>query len=166
MYTRESDLVRDFASLLRSHVAPWPDLDIAFEFNYQSGRVDVVGTNSMSELFSFEAKLTRWREALHQAYRSTSFSHHAYVVMPELGAQKAAMYYHEFELRGVGLCSMSNNGIAIEIPAFRQQPFLTRLTGNALEYITQVNITKLAGDTHDTAPSLNAGYCRRIYQIQ
>lgn len=136
MYTRESELVKDFAYLLRARMAPWPDLDIAFEFNYEGGRVDVVGVSIARELFSFEAKLAYWRKALHQAYRSTAFSHYAYVVLPEPTAKKAAMYCQDFELRGVGLCSVSPSGIAVEIPAFPQDPFLTGLTSNALQYIT------------------------------
>ena len=162
MYTRESELVRDFAYLLRARMAPWPDLDIAFEFNYQSGRVDVVGVSVAGELFSFEAKLTYWRKALHQAYRSTAFSHHAYVVLPEPTAKKAAMYCQDFELRGVGLCSVSPSGIAVEIPAFPQDPFLTELTGNALQYITRTKNMELAWSANDT--SLNAGDRPRVQQ--
>ena len=166
MYTRESDLVRDFVSLLRSNFTPWPDLDVAFEFDYQAGRVDVIGANIFRDLFSFEAKLTRWREALHQAYRNTSFSHHSYVVLPESTAQKAIAYCHEFEIREVGLCSVGHSGIVLEIPSSRQHPILTWLTGNALEYIIQVNKTKLASEAHDTEPAFNAADCRGVQQVQ
>lgn len=162
MYTRESDLVRDFAALVCGHSAPWPHMRVAFEFAYQNGRVDVVGTSSASELFSFEAKLIQWREALHQAYRSTSFSHHAYIVLPEKTAKKAAMYSYEFEVRRVGLLSVSPSSIEIIIPASCQNPILPWLTGNALEYITGVNFLQLAGGQNAKAPTYSTGHCGRV----
>lgn len=153
MYTRESDLVRDFAALVCGQTTPWPHMRIAFEFAYQNGRVDVVGTSSASELFSFEAKLIQWREALHQAYRSTSFSHHAYIVLPEKTAKKAAMHSYEFEARRVGLLSVSPSSLEIIIPASCQNPILPWLTGNALEYITKVNFIQFAGGQHAISPA-------------
>src|SRR5688572_26729151 len=82
MFQLESQLVRELEALLVRGVNPFAQLALAFEFNYVEGKVDVVGSNVDGDLFSFEAKLNRWKTAVHQAYRNTSFSHYSYVVLP------------------------------------------------------------------------------------
>jgi hypothetical protein len=139
MYKLENDLVSDFIKYFEAAECLFVDLKIAFEFDYQSGRVDVVGTNETGELISFEAKLSRWRDAVHQAYRNTSFSHYSYVILPEVTAKKAAMYWHEFDTRGIGLCVTSPNKVWVEIPATKQNPLLPWLTNKAIGYIYSGN---------------------------
>lgn len=136
MYRLESQLVDELEGILASRENPFSQMEIAFEFNYKEGKVDVVASNNSGELFSFEAKLTRWRTAVHQAYRNTSFSHYSYVVLPAYAAKNALRSRHEFERRGIGLCSISGDGMTVEIPASKRTPLLPWLTDSAMEYIS------------------------------
>jgi hypothetical protein len=137
MFQLESQLVRELESLLIRSENPFAQLALGFEFNYVEGRVDVIGANDDDDLFSFEAKLKRWKTAVHQAYRNTSFSHYSYVVLPADAAHHAVKRRHEFERRGVGLCAVDQNGLTIHIPAARKQPLRPWLTDNAIEYIRE-----------------------------
>ena len=134
-YFRETELVNELENILVSSNNPFSELNIACEFNYVEGRVDVIAANHAGELFSFEAKLTRWRTAVNQAYRNTSFSHYSYVVLPVQAAPNALRSRHEFERRGVGLCAIGEEGIKIEILAARNTPLRPWLTNTAMEYI-------------------------------
>lgn len=136
VYRLESQLVEELEGILASRENPFSRMSLAFEFNYQEGKVDIVASNDSGELFSFEAKLTRWRTAVHQAYRNTSFSHYSYVVLPAYAARNALKSRHEFERRGVGLCSISDAGMTVEIPASKRTPLLPWLTDSAMEYIS------------------------------
>lgn len=136
MFRLESELIDELEGILVSTENPFSKLAIAFEFNYTEGRVDVVASNGSGELFSFEAKLTRWRTAVNQAYRNTSFSHYSYVVMPTSAVKNAVKRRHEFERRGIGLCSIGAYGMTVEIPASRRKPLLPWLTDSAMEYIS------------------------------
>jgi hypothetical protein len=139
MYKLESHLVKDLESHLTRAESPFTQLNIAFEFGYNSGRTDVIGLTEDGHLIAFEAKLTRWREAVHQAYRSTSFAHYSYVVLPKSVVENALRQRHEFERRGIGLCSIDpsvdSSVINIEIPATKKEPLLRWLTNSALKYI-------------------------------
>lgn len=136
MYRFESELVLDFEQFLSIGLDPFEDVRTGFEFNYLSGRVDIIARNDISELFSFEAKLLNWRKALAQAYRATSFSHYSYVILPEYIACNVLNYDIEFTNRKVGLCSVNNNGIVVLISAPRCVPFQPWLTEAALKHIS------------------------------
>jgi hypothetical protein len=139
VYKLESHLVKDLESHLINSENPFTQLNIAFEFDYKNGRTDVIGLTDDGHLIAFEAKLTRWRDAVHQAYRSTSFAHYSYVVLPKSAVENALRESHEFERRGIGLCSIdpsvASSVINIEIPAEKKEPLLRWLTNKALEYI-------------------------------
>jgi len=135
MFDRESELVTAFERRLSQGEGPFAQLTIAFEFDYHEGRIDVIGRNDKGELFGFEAKLNYWQKAVHQAYRNTSFTHYSYVVLPDRAARKALRSRYEFERRGIGLCSITQDGIFIEIPAVKKTPLRPWLTDSALEYI-------------------------------
>ncbi len=139
MYKLESHLVKDLESHLTSSENPFSQLNIAFEFDYGSGRTDVIGLTADGYLIAFEAKLTRWRDAVHQAYRSDSFAHYSYVVLPKSAVDNALRQRHEFERRGIGLCSIDPSAessvITVEIHATKKEPLLHWLTNTALEYI-------------------------------
>lgn len=157
MFQLESQLVGKLENILIEDDNPFSQLAIAFEFDYQAGRVDIIATNASGELFAFEAKLTRWRAAVHQAYRNTSFTHYSYVVLPTGAARNAVRWRHEFERRGIGLCSVGLDGIVIEIPASKKTPLQPWLTNNAMEYIKQETFeSSVVGDTcatpHPLAP--------------
>lgn len=145
MYKLESHLVKDLESHLMRPENPFSQLNIAFEFDYRSGRTDVIGLTVDGYVIAFEAKLTRWRDAVHQAYRSTSFAHYSYVVLPKNAVDNALRRRHEFERRGIGLCSIDPSAessiIIVEIPAAKKEPLLGWLTNTALEYIGARGVT-------------------------
>jgi hypothetical protein len=110
-YRSERQLVRDFVRSLAK--SPWGPLTVAREFDYQRGRADVVGVCDAGLVVAFEAKLTRWRRALQQAYRNTCFAHRSYVVLPWATAQVAQKYSAEFEKRRVGLCTVHSGQLLV-----------------------------------------------------
>ncbi len=129
----ESDLV-DAASA--GILAEWGtrEFRLAREFDYRRGRVDIIGVCEEGHLIAFEAKLTRWRDALHQAYRSTTFANFAYVVVPIATARRAMKFEVEFERRGVGLIAVEGNVVTIMLAAPRHDPLQPWLTEAALLY--------------------------------
>jgi hypothetical protein len=134
MYKLESELVDAIADNLKLAKKPFSYLDIAFEFNYKNGITDIVATNNDGCLFAFEAKLKRWKIALFQAYRNSSFAHYSYVILPRSQAKHAIKSSHEFEKRGVGLCSFGESSIMIEIPAKKNNPIQPWLTESAKKH--------------------------------
>ena len=128
----EKTFVARLTSLLKENDALFSCSHAGHEFNYGSGRVDILVHSSKGDLIAFEAKLTKWRDALHQAYRARSFAHFAYVIMPMKAARVAMRNSREFEIRGVGLCAIDNGPLSIEIPAERHEPLLPWLTQAAI----------------------------------
>lgn len=110
-YPLEEDLVAYFGRCLRRPQTPWGNgLRLVFEFDYSAGRPDVIALCGNGEVLAFEAKLYRWRDALHQAYRNRCFANRSYVVLPSAAACHAVQYEQEFRRRRVGLCSVSAKG--------------------------------------------------------
>ena len=136
MYSLEIQLVEDFKNKLLPIEYPFRIIELADEFNYLNGRVDVIAKSEEGLLIAFEAKLKKWKIALNQAYRNSSFAHLSYVVLPTDSAMKALKNYNEFLKRGVGLCSVSSEGINIEINAKKNKPLQPWLTNSALNFIT------------------------------
>ena len=127
-YTSEYVLVRKFCSLLNEENSPWGKLKFVEEFYHPSGRTDLVATDENNNLFAFEMKLEKWKVALIQAYRNTSFAHQSYVVVPEAIAKKAIKYEDQFKRRSVGLCFVNREGIIKLVEANHNeslQPWLT-----------------------------------------
>jgi hypothetical protein len=114
VYTKESWLVADFARCLRQKTNPWGPLRIAFEFEYGGGTADILAVRD-GAVFAFEAKLTKWRDALHQAYRTRCFANRAYVVLPLRAVARVAAYEFEFQRRRVGLCTISTDGAIVKL---------------------------------------------------
>ena len=143
MYRFETDLVQDLQNHLNSGLDPFANLlNYGCEFRYESGSVDVIASTEENDVISFEAKLTNWRHAVQQAYRRTSFCHFSYVVMPAPISKKILSFWYEFELRGIGLCSVTPVELFIEIPASRQVPVQPWLTSIAANYVS----VELEGD--------------------
>ena len=84
---------------------------VTTEFDYQSGRTDVLALSSAGELVAFEAKLSDWRKALHQAWRNTSYAQRAFVVMPKKNAASAIANLSAFVTLGVGFCVVDGTGL-------------------------------------------------------
>lgn len=135
MYKFESILVDDFSAHLEKYKNPFAVSAYAREFNYLNGKVDIIAKSKRGNLFSFEAKLRNWQKALNQAYRSTTFSHYSYVILPLSNAKKVLKYKYEFNRRGVGLCSIENSKVIIEIKASRRKPIQPWLTKSAIQFI-------------------------------
>jgi hypothetical protein len=131
----ESFLVSDFKSKLKEQSAPFSILKLATEFNHMAGRTDIIGATKDGALIAFEAKICNWRVALTQAYRNTSFADYSYVLLPEACLKKAMKAEYEFIRRGVGLCSINEEGITIKIPAAKSTPIQPWVTSNALNYV-------------------------------
>jgi len=136
MYTLEAALVDDFlATLAFPDRTPWGVLQSTTEFDYRRGRADIIAVTNHGDIVSFEAKLSRWREAMHQAYRNTCFADYSYVILPEKVAIRAANYAEEFARRSVGICYLSGGRIVIEIEAKRNEPLQPWLSDRAISLI-------------------------------
>lgn len=151
-YRTERQLVLDFVrSLGRS---PWGPLAITREFDYQRGRADIVGVCSAGAVVAFEAKLTRWRTALQQAYRNTCFAHRSYVVLPWRVAQVAQKYSSEFDRRSVGLCTVHSGQVVVLHEARNVAPLQPWLTAAAS---SQLRRPTGDGSSHKSDPTRSAG---------
>jgi hypothetical protein len=135
MYELESELVEDFKTMVSGVHDTFTIIAMASEFNYVEGKVDLIAKDSNGDLVAFEAKLFRWRSALNQAYRNSSFAHYSYVVLPETILNNAVNHIGEFHRRGIGLCFFGLSGLRVEIPATRRNPIRPWLTNTALSYI-------------------------------
>lgn len=133
-YSLEEDLVAHLARCLRKGDTPWGHVRITFEFDYIGGRADVLALEQPGELVAFEAKLSKWRDALHQAYRTQCFAHRSYVVLPDDTAKLAVQYEYEFRRRRVGLCAVSKkNGLRVLLDVAGGTPLQPWVAEKAIE---------------------------------
>ena len=130
----ESVLVSMLTERLKNQDNPFSVVTVGLEFGHHSGRVDLVAVSDIGELWTFEAKLKKWRDAVHQAYRNTSFAHYSYVLLPTKIAENAFRYEREFQRRGIGLCTIDESQITILIRATRKEPIQPWITENAIEH--------------------------------
>ena len=130
-FASERALVDSFVQHLQRVDTPWGPLDVALEFFYQRGRTDVVACTSEGDVVAFEAKLTRWRQALQQAYRNTCFAHRSYVLLPRAAARIACHHETEFTRRRVGLCYLAKNQIVVAFHPPRAEPVQSWLSAEA-----------------------------------
>jgi len=127
-FPTEEALVEAIAAGLTSDASPWSGLSLTREFNYTGGRADIVAVDDAGNVIAFEAKLSRWRIALNQAYRNTAFAHYSYVVLPSPAAFRAARSTGDFARHSVGLCAATSNGLEVLIQAPFGAPVLPGLT--------------------------------------
>ena len=128
-FATEEELVQSFGQIVNATRTSLPKMRLCFEFTFMGGRTDIIGVSGVSTVHSFEAKLKRWRDCLHQAYRNTSFSHYSYVLLPEEVVKNALQEPEEFRKRGVGLCSFGDGKVRLHIRPQKQfplQPWLTK----------------------------------------
>lgn len=135
MFSNEKTLVLEFVNQLGTASSPWGTVKYGMEFNYQRGRTDVIAVSSEGKVIAFEAKLTKWKEALQQAYRNQCFADLSYVLLPETEVINASRYNFEFSKRGVGLCSVTENGINIIHHANESDPLQPWLRERAVKFI-------------------------------
>jgi GNAT superfamily N-acetyltransferase len=137
MYRSEQALVNEFVMFLCSPHEPWGVWGYAREFDYTSGRTDVVAADEDGEVFAFEAKLKSWRQALAQAHRNRCFAHRSYVVLPAYTAYRALRFEPEFRRRGVGICLVSESGLVELIQSASESPCLDWLSKRALGVVEE-----------------------------
>ena len=142
-YQCEQELVDHFLTVLDADQTPWGPLALVSEFFYHRGRVDVVGVSPSGRVYAFEAKLTRWRDALHQAYRNTCFAHQSYVLLPTPIALMAEQYSSEFDRRGVGLCSLVEDSLVVVHDSSLNEPIQPWL---AKEACTRASVERNRSD--------------------
>lgn len=135
MYKKEFQIIEDFKNIFILKSIPFNLSELAHEFNYINGRVDILCSNSYGEIYAFEAKLSKWRIALNQAYRNSSFAHYSYVILPFSKINLAIKYSNEFLRRNVGLCSIAPDSIDIIIKAPKNKPLQPWLTNSAINFI-------------------------------
>ncbi len=131
-FRSEQELVDVLLEFLSSGMSPWSLSKMKTEFDYSNGRTDVIGLLGDDTVVAIEAKLTKWRDALHQAYRNTCFAHQSLVVLPWKVAERASAYRHEFERRRVGLCGVGPQGVVVLIEPCGVVPLLPTLTSKAI----------------------------------
>jgi hypothetical protein len=135
MYTSESDLVDEFCMLLQSESTPWGTLKYSVEFNFGTGRTDVVAFSESKNIIAFEMKLHDWKKAINQAFRNTSYANESYVVLPKKRAESIAIHESEFLRRSIGLCYIDDEKIKVLICPKFKVPILPWLSNRALSTI-------------------------------
>lgn len=132
MFSTENKLVDAFISYLKTDYSLWVTRAVVREFDYVSGRTDILSLSMGNEIIAFEAKLSNWRKAIHQAWRNTSFANQVYVVLPRKHSTAAIKNRGEFDERGVGLCVVDENGVEIVIQGPHNQPLMAWLNRKAM----------------------------------
>ncbi len=135
LFSDERSMVCCFTMHLREASSPWGIVRLGTEFYYQRGRADVVAVLEDGTVIAFEAKLKRWKDALHQAYRNLCFADASFVVTPREIAPILARHQAQFVRFGVGLCTVSEDSIAIIHQPPVVQPLQPWLGQRAMEHV-------------------------------
>jgi hypothetical protein len=130
-FRTESGMVRYFLQCIRETRSPWGPLEIAQEWNYESGITDVLTRSADGALIAFEAKLKDWRKACLQGYRNSGFADLVYIVLPEVVAYRVRENASYFARHQVGLCVCTSIAVEIVIPAPRNEPVMTWIRNRA-----------------------------------
>ena len=130
VFSSEREFVTSFASELPLLKGFWCQ-KFAFEFTHSSGRSDLIAVGPDGQLFAFEAKLEKWKQAVVQAYRNVSFCHFSFVLLPPEAARRARNTPDLFHQYGVGLCMYNGYSLETLIPSHRFDPIRPWLTKQA-----------------------------------
>ena len=142
----ETELVDRVIRFLKRRESPWGRVQTLTEWDYRSGITDILARTRHREVIAFEAKLTDWRRAIHQAYRNTTFALRSYVVLPDQVARRAEGSTDLFTSHGVGLCACAARGLSILIEARESDPLMEWLTRRAhATFDGLINVTRTAG---------------------
>ena len=136
-YLTEASLARELGELVVSTTSPVRCQEAAPEFDYASGRADIVARDTRDHVHAFEAKLIRWRDALEQARRNTCFAHYCYVALPSRSAAPALKARNEFRRHGVGLVVLTGQIATLAIRPRRNVPLLPWLTKLAMAFVSR-----------------------------
>lgn len=137
-FSTENSLVERFLGVLQAGRTCFGHLQVAPEWDYRSGFVDILARDANQSLVAFEAKLTDWKRAFMQAYRNTAYANRVYVLLPEATVHRAMRKQEEFEFRGIGLCSFDGQNIRVLIEAAEQEPLLVWLRKRAHEHFNGI----------------------------
>lgn len=124
----ETELVEVFLRLVGDGVNIH---SLSQQFDYCSGKTDVVGVGQNERVHAFEAKLKNWKVALHQARRNTCYAHYSYVVLPH-SHMPALGKYVDFARHGVGLICVSQTKMHVAVPAQEHDPLMPWVTLKAV----------------------------------
>jgi len=127
-YPTEAKLVDELCEELSSADFPVSCEKHGLEFNYASGKTDLIAICAKGKLHAFEAKLTKWQKALDQARRNSCYAHYSYVVLPKMNAKTAIKNRNKFRQHGVGLLTFGNGKPKLEIRPVSRKPFVPWLT--------------------------------------
>jgi len=145
-FRSETELVDRVIRFLKRHKSPWGRVQTLTEWDYRSGITDILARTQHNEVIAFEAKLTDWRRAIHQAYRNTTFALRSYVVLPDQVAKRAKASTEIFTSYGVGLCACTARGLSVLIEARESDPLMEWLTKRAhATFDGLINVTRTAG---------------------
>lgn len=133
IFSTEQELVNIFLEYLKGY-NHWNTSNYGIEFNFMRGKTDVVAISPVYGVIAIEAKLKKWRGALQQAYRNRCFANKSYVLLPLETAKIAYRHEHEFDRRGVGICSIQDNCITIIKEATINEPIQPWLKQRAVQY--------------------------------
>ncbi|MES2643873.1 MAG: hypothetical protein V4850_30575 [Myxococcota bacterium] len=136
-FDSEREMVDRMLGLVISGASPWSPSRMCTEFEYANGRTDVIALLDSHIVLALEAKLTRWRIAVDQAYRNTCFAHRSFVVLPWKEALRASAHRAEFERRRIGLCGVRSDRIVVLIEPSEVHPVLPHLTTKAIARLDQ-----------------------------
>jgi hypothetical protein len=134
-YRNERSMVQALSILVTSQQGPVHCIEVTEEFDYASGRTDLVGLGRKDTLHAFETKLAKWREALDQARRNSCFAHYCYVALPGRAANLALKARDEFRRHGVGLVVLTAQKARLAIRPRKNAPLLPWLTETALSLL-------------------------------
>ncbi len=158
-FRTEAGLVRSFVHCIKSGGKPFGPLQIAQEWNYESGFTDVLTCSADGALIAFEAKLKDWRKACLQGYRNTGFADYAYVVLPKEVALKVCVWEEYFARHQVGLCGFAGVTIDVLIQAPRSEPVMTWVRGRAAATFEEARNGFRRRVERDSRPDLCAAEC-------
>jgi hypothetical protein len=133
-FKTESNLVKSFVEILQTGRTQYKSVQVVTEWNHKSGMVDILARDTSNSLIAFEAKLSNWKRAFLQAYRSTAYANRTYVLLPMQTAHRALRAQEEFEFRGIGLCAFDGETIHTLIEASEQDPILAWIRTRAHDY--------------------------------
>ena len=123
-YATERVFVDRFLEALMGNPEPLAATCYIREFNNgTSSKPDIVAVSESGQVIAIEAKLSRWRDAMQQAYRNAFFADRSYVLLPPAAAARAAANIEEFRLRGVGICTLEDGKVTIVAEAPLLKPY-------------------------------------------
>lgn len=129
----ETELVDAFISCSRKRKSKWVRSAVVREFNYSRGKTDILLVSQAGEVIAIEAKLSDWKNAAHQAYKSHCFANKSYILLPEEVIAVAFKRIEEIYKRRIGILTIKNNNIEVVVEAEETKPLQPWLHAEAIK---------------------------------